>query len=310
MAGRRLLYLIGVIGAAVFYLMYQKWVSWMVLLIVLLLPWLSLIVSLRAMFTTRAKLLAPEKITVGNSAQVRLETECSSEQLPVSCRIRVTKPLTEETWMINNGSSLSPAHCGTLELCVEKAVVYDHIGLFRRKIRHVPNRVVQVMPKPLPMPVPEDLNHFLSYAWRPKAGGGYAENHEIRTYHPGDMLNLVHWKMSAKMNTLMLREPMEPGQMKVVLTVELCGTPEELDRKFGRLLWMGHWLLERKASFSVLALTGKGVGTWEISESGGMDACLGDLLGSPCIRHGDNLAEHGKNTTAWQICIGGEPNED
>ncbi|MBR2633811.1 MAG: DUF58 domain-containing protein, partial [Lentisphaeria bacterium] len=49
---------------------------------------------------------------------------------------------------------------------------------------------------------------FSKASGRPKPGGGYGENYEIRQYRPGDNLNQIHWKLSAKVGDLMLREPM------------------------------------------------------------------------------------------------------
>jgi hypothetical protein len=89
------------------------------------------------------------------------------------------------------------------------------------------------------------LARYAGRAWKPKPGGGFAENHEIRLYRPGDKMNQIHWKLSSKMNKLMVREAMEPVQDRVLVEMILRGTPEELDRKFGRLLWTGNYLLEQ-----------------------------------------------------------------
>ncbi|MBR5444667.1 MAG: DUF58 domain-containing protein [Clostridia bacterium] len=308
MTGRRILYLAGVAGAVGFYLMYQKWFSWIVLMVVLFLPWLSLLLSLRPMFTFRAKLEAPEKVSMHEHAVVCFNIEGARVHPPVVNKMRVVKPITGEVWVLQAGNSLSN-HCGTYMIRAEKVFVYDYMGLFRRRIRKKFGCVIRVMPEPVPMEVPADLNRLVTRAWRPKAGGGYAENHEIRPYQPGDTMNLIHWKLSAKVDSLMLREPMEPEPMRIFLKMDLCGTPEVLDRKFGRLLWMGNWLLERNVSFTVLAMTGNGIQSWFVSPAVTMDVCLRELLASPSSSGKGSVMER-KLRAAWQIDIGGEPDEN
>ena len=55
-----------------------------------------------------------------------------------------------------------------------------------------------------------DLDRYIARAWKPKSGGVCRRNHELRLYRPGDSLNQVHWKLTAKTGKWMIRQPMEP----------------------------------------------------------------------------------------------------
>lgn len=308
MTKQKLLYFIGLGIAVAFFLCYREWFAWLVLGLVLILPWLSLLLSLRAMLTTRVKLTAPEKLAQGVKAYVKLESECASSPVPVRCGIIVTKPLTGEAWVKRNGASLPTSHCGTLLISTQKLYVYDRMLIFGRKLKSKPSCAVRVIPKPVPMRLTKDIDSLISGAWRPKAGGGYSENHEIRSYRPGDSMNLVHWKLSEKNDSLMIREPMVPEQARVYLKLDLCGTADELDRKLGRLMWLGNMLVECGISFTVLAMTANGIETWFVTTPWSMENCLTELLTSPAALSGASVTEK-KLHSPWQVSIGGEDDE-
>lgn len=306
MGRNRFFYLISLIGCLVFYLAYQKWFSWIVLLAVLLLPWFSLLLSLRAMFSIKLFIPAPHHANQGEKVIIHPEASCKGPIVPVDHRIRVTKPNTGETWFIKAGDALPTDHCGGLHLQLERVKVCDYMGMMARRIRKAPACTVRLMPHPLEVPLSPELNRYLAGAWRPKKGGRYAENHEIRPWHPGDDMNLVHWKLTAKVDALMLREPVEPD-LKLFLTMDLCGTPEELDRKFGRLLWLGNRLLENQVSFTVLALTGNGVESWQVSTQWALTECMDVLLCAPFVKEG---SVRDKPCAGRQFWIGGEPDAE
>ena len=56
MAGRRLIYLTVLSGCGIFYIAYGEWLSYLALMLVLMLPWLSLLLSLPAMLSLRIRL--------------------------------------------------------------------------------------------------------------------------------------------------------------------------------------------------------------------------------------------------------------
>ncbi len=307
MARRRILYILALIGSLIFYGANQEWFSWILLQVMLFFPWLSLLLSIGAIFRIRMEPVAARRIPAGSAETVQLKVSSERPKPPYKSKIRVTNPLTGERWILKPGDKLPTDHCGGLQAEPHRPRVCDYLGLFRFKVRKVSRQTFLVLPEPINMEVPPNLTRYLAQSWRPKPGGGYAENHEIRPFHPGDNLNQIHWKLSAKTGDLMLREPMEPERGLMLLTMDLCGTASELDVKLGQLLWLSNWLLEREISFDVRVLTGNGIENWTIREEWDVHKCMESLLCAPFAP--DDSIQDQSFTTAWRHHIGGEQGE-
>ncbi|MBP3672239.1 MAG: DUF58 domain-containing protein [Oscillospiraceae bacterium] len=306
MITRIILYLFALADFVVFYIFYQEWVSWIVLVAVIGLPWLSLAVSLPAMLTFQLEPEAPARLKIGDAARMRMHGTCAMPHPPVKMKIQLTRPITGECWMLRLGEKLPTDHCGGLIAQPVRAGVYDYLGLFRMKPRKTGAVTTLVMPQMLKMQVPPDLSRYLARSWRPKPGGGFSENHELRLYRPGDSLNQVHWKLSAKTGKLILREPMEPVRGLMLLTLDISGTAQELDRKFGRLLWLGTYLLEQNVRFEIRAMTGKGLESWPVASEPELQKAMEDLLCSG--QAAGSVLEH-SFAASWQYHVGGGPDE-
>ena len=61
----------------------------------------------------------------------------------------------------------------------------------------------------------------------------------------------IHWKLSAKTDSLIVREPIEPVRGQAVLSFDLAGTRDAVDRTLGLLQWMSGWLLSQELSHTV-----------------------------------------------------------
>lgn len=306
MAGKRISYLCVVLACTVFYLAYQEWLSWLALVGVLGIPWLSLLVSLPGIRTFRAEVQAPDRIPAGVSGDCSITCFGRFVVMPFSGRIRLTRTVTGETWKLKGGGDLPTEHCGALRAELEKVRYCDVMGLFRFRGKRLDNKTILVWPNPLPPETVPDLSRYLSRAWRPKPGGGYAENHEMRLYRPGDSLNQIHWKLTAKTEKLIIREPMEPERDLVLLTMDISGTAGELDRKFGRLLWMGEYLLEQGISFEVRALAGEGILTHAVTGKDSLESCMKLLLSA--IPAAEGSIRDQNYPAAWQYHVGGGEN--
>ena len=238
MVGRRLWYLAALFGCWVFYIAYGEWFSWLALVIVGGLPWLSLMISIPAMLSFRLSPDGADAVPMGTEAETWLLGSSAFPLPPFKGNIRLRSCITGQTQRYRAGSGLPTQHCGGIVVTVARARVCDYLGLFAFPVGKVTPKTILVRPKPLPIPAIPDLDRYIARAWKPKPGG-FAENHELRLYRPGDSLNQVHWKLTAKTGKWMIRQPMEPQRGLVMLTMTLRGAPEALDRKFGRLLWLG-----------------------------------------------------------------------
>ena len=307
MAGRRITYLCCLLAVLVFYVAYQEWFSWIALLAVLGLPWLSLLVSLPGILTFRGEVTGPVSIPMGQSGRLRLAGTSSFPVPPFMGKIRLHRCLTGETRRQKKNEDIPADHCGGIRAVPEKVRVCDYLGLFRFRVRKVESHTVLVRPEKLSMAAPPDLNRYLTQSWKPKPGGGYAENHELRLYRPGDSLNQIHWKLTAKTGKLTIREAMEPNRGRVLLTMDIRGTAGELDRKFGQLQWLGEYLLENNIPFEIRALSSDGVQAFAVTSGADLRSAVDSLLCCGPVSGGSVL--EGEYPASWHYHIGGASDE-
>ena len=307
MAGRRLLYLAVAASCILFYIAYGQWLSWLVLTAVLAAPWFSLVLSLPAILTFRVCASAPRFLEMGTPEELWLMGACPLPMPPFRGRLKLKRLISGESWYYQDRQDLPTEHCGGIQVTPEGVKVFDYLGLFSFPVRCREKHVLLIRPRPAPMALEQEVRQYVAHSWVPKSGGGYAENHELRTYRPGDSLNQVHWKLSAKTGSLIIREPMEPRQGLVLVTMDLAGTPEELDRKFGRLLWLGGYLLDQNIRFELRALTGEGLFTFSIPASAQLRRAIDILLCKKAAAEG-SLGQQ-ETAASWHCHIGGAPDE-
>lgn len=307
MATRRLWYLVALLGSWVFYIAYGEWFSWLLLLTVLGLPWLSLLISIPAMTQFRAAPEGPELLSVHGDGQIWLAGSCGLPMPPFRGKLRLRHIISGEIRRCHTGSALPTGHCGGIAVTAEKVRVCDYLGLFSFPVKFTDEKIILVRPEPVAVNSLPSLRQYITKGWKPKFGGGFAENHELRLYRPGDNLNQVHWKLSAKTGKLILREPMEPIRGLILLTMDLKGSPEALDRKFGRLLWLGNHILKEELPFELRVLTAEGLQNFSIHNEAALNRAIDTLLCTPAVKDG-SIREQAY-AASWQYHIGGEPDE-
>lgn len=306
MTGRRIVYAITLVLAFVFYLLYRQWFSWLLFLGLLWLPVLSLALSLPAMLTVKLQLRCPERVSVGVPAKTALKVTCRFPQPPVKAALSLENTLTKERYTGTPGEYVPVDSCGQVCIRFKKLRVYDYLGLFCRRIKTEEEYTVFVYPRPMVAAQPTPTQQQLVSQWIPKAGGGFSENHDLRPYREGDNPRLIHWKMAAKTGKLIYREPIVPVQEEFLLVLTLSGTPTELNRKLGRLLWLSDRLLEKQLSCKVLCRCGTGEISLTVTDRKSRDGMLQSLL-SAAPTQGEWMPEGGD--TAWVCVIGGNADE-
>lgn len=248
-----LLYLGGVAATLVFYYHYTGWYSWFLLILIVGLPLFSLLVSVLAMVCVRIELETPESCRRGEPAYVTIRAKGSFLPIP-RCRfcLRITGGMTGKTVIVKQGIPgqeswyipLDTDHCELLRCSVEKAKVYDYLSLFWLPVPK--GRAVELAVRPLASPPRQmpNLTHFMTRRRKPKLGGGFSEEHELRDYRPGDSMRDIHWKLSVKTDRLLVREAQEPIREQTLLTFDLQGSPEQVDSTLEQTRWLSQWLLE------------------------------------------------------------------
>lgn len=132
------------------------------------------------------------------------------------------------------GFEFYPLYCGNIDFRLDEIVVYDILKIFsfKKKIDICEN--ITILPE-----LASDENEMIYSIQRQaeeeilnRAGSNTDEVIDIRSYIPGDKLQKVHWKLTAKQDELMVKEYSEEIEYKAVLFVELYSdkeNPEVLD---------------------------------------------------------------------------------
>lgn len=249
-------------GAMVFHMYYTAWFSWYFLILILVLPLFSLILSLPGMLTVRIQWEVPASVRRGEKAEARFILK---GKYPVGlCVLRFwgkgkkgrRKTLRHK---ISPGGfcslSLNTAHCTCLTTVLRRARVYDFLGLFSLPLSGKKMLLTEVCPIPTaPEPLPH-LEGLLSAALKPLPGG-FSEIHELREYHPGDSMRDIHWKLSAKTDTPIVREPQEAIRPQILLTLRLFGPGYAADSCLDQLSFLSGWLLDQNIPHRVACFCG------------------------------------------------------
>lgn len=132
----------------------------------------------------------------------------------------------EKTWNLEFGS----IHCGNINFEIEKIELYDFIGFLKKKIKGnklgIQPLTVGILPKYAFYPV-EITRRTKEYVqdgedYTPtEKGDDPSEIYQIRPYEKSDPLHSIHWKMSAKLDELMIKEQSKPQGCVVLVWVNL-----------------------------------------------------------------------------------------
>lgn len=118
-----------------------------------------------------------------------------------------------------------PEDCGEVKLGIEKITSYDFMGLFSLSRKRKEQAYVIVMPKPYPV----NLCVTNRTRWFPVDGESYekdrkgedaSEIYDVREYRAGDRMQKVHWKLSAREDTIYIKEFSYPLGAAVVFLLE------------------------------------------------------------------------------------------
>lgn len=304
---RRVTYLVTLAGSLVLYMLNREWISWIILLAVIILPWFSLLLSLPAMLTVKANLRCPPKTQMQMPVRTALQLTCRFPTPPVGVTMRLVNSLNGHSYVGKPGELIPTQNCGLMTISYPCLYVYDYLCLFRRRLALHQEQKIYIEPKPVSAPQTVLPTGKPVGVLKPKPGGGYSEIHDLRLYRPGDDLRQIHWKLAAKTGKLIYREPMEPVLKGSVLTMTLSGSPEELDKKLGQLLWTSKSLLASDMSHEIRCLTGTGPVSFHVTDSASLEKGMHLLLSS---QPAQSEAELHTEDVLWKQHIGGDGNEE
>ncbi len=292
----------------IFYLLHRQWAAFMILAAVTALPILSVLLTVPILRNVRVRLPQVSFVTQGDQVPLDI-TVTSQKMIPLwDTKIALYHSFSGNRQSMVPGQRLPTDHCGMLEISVGYVYIYDYLGVLRFAVAKPQQLSIAVRPEPVAPETLPELGRRSSSRWRPRRGGGFSENHELRLYRPGDNLQQIHWKLSAKTGALILREPMEPEQNHLVLRLELTGDANALDSKLSRLLWLSQYLLARHLNHRWQVLTAEGPVDLSIQDEDTLLSAMDSLLRCAPAREGSVLRQ--PSGAAWWYYIGGDSHEE
>ena len=260
MGTHRILYQIALLTSLVFYVLYPLWFSGYLLVLLLLLMPFDLLVSLPGMLTKRVMLAAP-KMLEQNGGGALWVVMTQGTWFPAGCVKMRLSETSDEGVVIHSlrcaselGSryelAINTSRSGFTAFAFDRYWVTSLIGLFSIPVNASGRAGLLVMPAP--QKPPRTLHLPRVPALRPVQSGMFSEEHDLRPFRKGDPIKSVHWKLSAKHDSLVVREPLLPIQHSRLIHISPWGSEAfERDLVLGRLRWVSNYLLKRGLHYYV-----------------------------------------------------------
>ena len=259
-----LLYLFFIALAWLFRASYIGWLGPYIFAATVLLPLVMLLVSLPSMSALQVRLLAAQRVMRGSDAKLILDFTnprifpVHSVTVHLSIRNRYTGEISRHNYIFRNLESsqceipLPTQECGQLHCTLQSYECKDLLGMFSVKRKGGAEANCTVMPLALEPDQKISFESLLSTSnvLKPKYGGGFAEEHDLRAYHPGDASNSIHWKLSSKTDSLIVREALIPENSTIYVVLSRVG---ENDRGLEVLRWLSRKLIELEEPHVIVA---------------------------------------------------------
>jgi hypothetical protein len=267
----RISYLVTLSAAFLFYLYYNGYLSFFTLIVVILLPLISWALTLLAVRKTSVKIEGKssfankeEDFTIQIVFQNRSIFPIAQAGLKFRCKNTLCGETRSEAFFmpVNSGTEqaaeyeMKSKHCGKVTVELTHVRYYDYLGIFTIRRRPKISTEVFVLSKTQFLNVMIDTSANLStenstYS-KVKPGDDPSEIFDIRPFRSGDRLRSIHWKLSSKLDQLMVKEFSLPTDSSVLLLAELLApNMTALDAVVETLTSLSHFLLENQMNHCV-----------------------------------------------------------
>lgn len=271
---------------------YIGWFGEYLIAALCVLPPLLLLFSLPSMSRVRLNISAPPQVSRGCGATLNINFSTKAI-LPLS-RVRVflkiensyDGELTKSKYTYSNvltssgKVSLPTELCGVFTCTVTHYECRDMLGLISIRRKCGASTRCTVLPNPVQPDKHPNIDACMDTTvnLRPKYGGGYSEEHELREYRPGDTVNTIHWKLSSKTDDIIVREALEPENDQIFLILSKTG---KQDRGLESLYWLSLQLCSRETPHIIVSGNMYSVEN-EDESAAALSAILSSPLTEPC----------------------------
>ena len=117
--------------------------------------------------------------------------------------------------------SILPQYCGCVEVSAYEVIISDPLGIFQRKQSLHEETSCYVFPSMNQLPLDSDsLDRYNMESYKYSAnqkGSDISETFGIKDYMPGDSPKAIHWKLSCKMDDMVVRELSHPVENSLMI---------------------------------------------------------------------------------------------
>lgn len=249
----RLVYFVLLIVTGVFLIAYVDSLSLLLFIVALALPIFMFLIVLLARVLTRITVdLESNLVTKGQPAILRLHIKNRSFIALPGLRARVSysgafsdeEERTEVTFPLHAFTNqtafchINSQHLGVVKVKIKDVLLHDYFHLFTFKIKVNQEHEITFLPEIIPIEMGFRPNTLLGVDSdefsKTKKGDDPSEVFAIRDYAGGDKLNRIHWKLSSKQDSLLVKDYSLPINNSIVILVELAnrdgqGTLDDID---------------------------------------------------------------------------------
>lgn len=311
MKARRITYITLLAVTAALHLAYGQYTTLCMVVFMLCLPLISLAVSIRPARSVTARIRGGSDVRRGRKSSATFEVTRGAVMPPAavkavvvarnsftgrSVRSRISINRLEESEI-----ELTPdtSQLGTIRYTMKRAYVFDRLGIIPIPVKNGGEAELTVLPnfeKPYHDP---QLIEKSTGILKPKPGG-FAEEHEMRPYRDGDPLNLIHWKLSAKMNEYILREPQEMARKRIIIAADLPEDYEEHRSLLEQLAYLNWELMKYEVPYSIRY----GRALFPIESVNDFDNFIKKALSEPMRCEPAPMSDDGPNTLICRLTPG------
>jgi len=244
MISKRLEYLVLLLAAFFFHIFVVDYISFWILAFLLMLPLVSLLITVLAMGGATAELII-NKVSIQKNESLPIQLKIHNKHLFLTCMCMVKLTIQnellqqEETRLFfmtatHSGHTveqvISSRYCGMIKCSISELKIYDALGLFSIRKETESSYFVSILPSVYPLmamssKIQQDIkNNIIS---RTVKGNDPSEFMDVREYRDGDRLARIHWKLSDKYDQIMVKDFGDPISNDVLLLFDLNGNSDE-----------------------------------------------------------------------------------
>lgn len=237
------------------------------------------------------------------SGYVLIELEITNQMLEQTEHKRYLIPLSDK------GSEydikMQAQSCGEMKFICSGIWAVDYFHLFHVPVSECPEARMIIYPRNVKLQVElsreaigsvrEDVN------MQSREGNDPSEMYDVREYIPGDDIRSVHWKLSSKVDQLLLRQSSDPTHYNVVIlpdfgrkyldeSKEKTEYIKQINGAIAIGTQIGKELIRKRESFCVALPTGHGLEVLEVQNERQLRKVVAQWLSTPIpIREGAAL---------------------